>query len=137
METNQDQLNKAFNQSCTHLITQGERALSLSSKCMYRGTGGTSCAVGCLITDDAYDESIENSSVRSDEVKTALRFSGWEVDYRFGCMLDGLQTIHDHAYNGFDDEESVKRHWRDVVEQYNLDVNTFSDTLKEHLGYTT
>lgn len=51
-----------FDSVLAHLRRQGQASLSAGGKCQYRGPDGTSCAVGCLITDELYDPLIENAS---------------------------------------------------------------------------
>ena len=48
-----------------HLLRQGRRATRDGGYhgCMYRGRDGTSCAVGCLIPDEAYDPDMEDAAV--------------------------------------------------------------------------
>ena len=53
-----------FDTVLTHLRKQGKAAKSIYGKCLYRGVGGTSCAVGCLIPDAMYDLRIEGLEVR-------------------------------------------------------------------------
>ena len=49
-----------FDTVLAHLRKQGEAAVNGAGGCMYRGLGGTACAVGCLIPDELYDPLIEN-----------------------------------------------------------------------------
>lgn len=53
-----------------HLLTQNEQSLvdrDTDRSCAYRGDGGLKCAVGCLITDEAYDPAIEGQGVLLDD----------------------------------------------------------------------
>ncbi|MGO4302226.1 hypothetical protein [Cupriavidus sp. RAF12] len=55
-----------FDTIATHLLTQGKKALTYDGTvCRYRGTAGTSCAVGCVIPNKFYTEDIEGESVTS------------------------------------------------------------------------
>lgn len=51
-----------FDSVLAHLRKQGEAAVNGTGECMYRGLGGTACAVGCLIPDELYDPRIEDVS---------------------------------------------------------------------------
>lgn len=55
---------KIFNKVATHLLKQNEKALNCHDACQYRGDGGTSCALGCLIPDDLYAKRLEGHSIR-------------------------------------------------------------------------
>lgn len=52
-----------FDTVLEHLREQGKAAATDDGSCRYRGEGGTSCAVGCLIPDELYDHRIEGLSV--------------------------------------------------------------------------
>lgn len=52
-----------FDTVLTHLREQGKASTNRSGGCRYRGEGGTTCAVGCLIPDELYDPLIEGLSV--------------------------------------------------------------------------
>lgn len=58
-----------FDTICIHLCTQGKPAYHMvngvPNGCAYRGTDGTSCAVGCLIPDELYTESIEGAGIHA------------------------------------------------------------------------
>ncbi|MEN7527881.1 hypothetical protein [Cupriavidus sp. DL-D2] len=55
-----------FDTIAAHLLSQGKKALtSDGTVCRYRGTAGTSCAVGCVIPNKLYTEDLEGESVGS------------------------------------------------------------------------
>jgi predicted RNase H-like nuclease len=108
---------EVFDTVAQHLIAQGKKSMARLSEdphphavCAYRGENGTKCAVGCLIPDEAYDPSIENTGVVFWKVLRAL---GVDVEpqgpredsgtYHARCLealptlnlLMKLQTIHD------------------------------------------
>lgn len=81
-----------------HLLAQNERSVSFNGgACMYWSATGLKCAVGCLITDDAYDSDIEGQGVQWDEtVHDVLEKSlGFELSDELLDLLDELQGIHD------------------------------------------
>lgn len=51
-----------FNRVAKHLLAQGRRAMS-NGACVYRGPGGTKCAVGCIIPDELYSPEFEGNNV--------------------------------------------------------------------------
>jgi hypothetical protein len=85
-----------------HLLKQNQQS-SYGSGCAYRGGQGMSCAVGCLIDDDHYDEELEDNDVFDGRVIDALleSVSNWLVEVD-DCLSDKrilmlclLQKIHD------------------------------------------
>ncbi len=87
-----------FDKVVRHLMKQGKKSL-VDTKCAYRGADGASCAVGVLINDEHYDESIEGKRVYSRRVIDALFKSGvnaseYDEDTAL-YMLSTLQHIHD------------------------------------------
>lgn len=98
-----------FDAVLAHLRKQGKASMSDPASCRYRGPGGTSCAVGCLIPDELYDPLIEN--VSSTQIFKGYRPYGRESDWpklrpimdrlskHLGAenepLLDALQRAHD------------------------------------------
>ena len=92
-----------------HLLTQNQQSAYVAG-CAYRGPQGMSCAVGCLIGDEFYDESFEDDWLYSDDVTNAVSKSlpNWSStvvididsanrkDASFK-MLYFLQNIHDNS----------------------------------------
>lgn len=68
--------------------------------CVYRGSDGQKCAVGCLITDELYDRSFENFNLKGlsepdtkvDELKREDLFEYLPLDISF---LNVVQQTHD------------------------------------------
>ena len=88
-----------FNRVCEHLVKQGVPSLDESAMhCKYRGSGGNSCAVGCLIKDEYYHKDLEGMSLSKDTVGVALNKSlGYEISDDERCLLQALQMSHDGA----------------------------------------
>lgn len=88
-----------FNIVITHLIRQGEPAISYngdSAICCYRDAHGRSCAVGCLIPDEAYDPRMENQSVCS---VIDADFPGVPKYFKDHLqLLSDLQGLHDNVH---------------------------------------
>ncbi len=122
-----------FDRVATHLLTQMVKSMKdpdMDNRCMYRGANGTSCAVGCLIPDDRYEERFEgltpdsdpNSFIyKMDRKAAAIAFKKMlaevlgattEDDFAF---LRGLQRIHD-----FGDQFSWRRDLDRFAELSNL-----------------
>ena len=71
-----------FDSVLAHLRKQGRASVNGQGKCAYRGEGGTSCAVGCLIPDELYDSRIEN----------------WTVESILGLRANGAGARENEAY---------------------------------------
>lgn len=88
----------------SHLKTQKKRAARYEDDgevfCMYRTPGGLKCAVGCLISDEFYEEELEGKTCKSSPVLHALKLSGVPVgNSRLICFLNGAQIAHDENKN--------------------------------------
>lgn len=74
----------------------------LTPSCAYRGDNGVMCAVGCLITDEAYNENLESLTADMTEVVNALRESlGFEITPEMIALCLDWQSYHDDSHNGF------------------------------------
>ncbi len=82
-----------------HLLTQNCRSegeWGEMNDCAYRGPNGLKCAVGCLISDEYYRESLEGASVRCELVIEAVQSSLGELLSPMSLvLLASLQNIHD------------------------------------------
>lgn len=112
-------LQETFDWVARHLMTQGEKSTSPASSpnnfgCMYRTTSTDrilSCAIGCLIPDDAYDARAEGMSISdltivsgrwtavddSEHLATMLDLSGIEASQSMHALLKDLQHVHDRC----------------------------------------
>lgn len=111
----------------THLLTQGEKS--------HDGYGGRykfdrteygepvyQCAIGCLITDDAYTIHLEDSAVMSPKVLKALVesevFDSMAAAEEQIGFLDALQVVHDD----FDPAQWANK-LQQVADDYALTLN--------------
>lgn len=84
-----------------HMLTQKDKSYYIDPvgelSCAYRGMGKLKCAVGCLITEEAYTPELEGQGVLFDEdVHRALEKSlGINPSKGLLGLLDDLQSIHD------------------------------------------
>jgi hypothetical protein len=102
-----------FDKVATHLLTQNRKATDGKEACLYRGPGGTMCAVGCLMTNAQYEEFGLGH----------LRALGVEDENQ--GLVKRLQTIHDFSY--------VDR-WRDELRELAVDFRLSTavlDTVRE------
>ena len=105
---------EVFEKVKAHLLTQNAKALSddyldvpeedraTDAVCAYRNREGFKCAIGCLISDETYDEFIEtaalgknNHSDRQDRLLEILDLNGVPVGDDDIEFLEDLQTLHD------------------------------------------
>lgn len=115
-----------FDRVARHLLAQGKRAVAMmddgEEQCRYRGEGGTKCAVGCLIADEAYSSAIEGKTAGTILVRDALRDSGVDMsDESTVDMLRALQEVHDdHTVSAW--PESL----REVALDYDLSAEVLN-----------
>ena len=82
---------EVFDQITQHLLKQGKAAISATGACRYRvetAEGVLKCAAGCLIADNEYDESWENTDWPSLVADKFVPDSHERLIYK-------LQGIHD------------------------------------------
>lgn len=104
-----------FNTVATHLLTQSAKSIS-NRECRYRGDDGLSCAAGCLIPDDQYDQTLEGSGVGHRKVLAVLEgiVEPEDID-----LLRDLQLVHDY--------DPVRQWWfllAKVADDYQLELPT-------------
>jgi hypothetical protein len=90
---------QVFDQVARHLLTQGRQARNAEA-CAYRGSEGTMCAAGCLMSDEEYAK-LTDTSV---DGRATLGIEGlnWEALQRGGVvppghtdLIQSLQAVHD------------------------------------------
>lgn len=81
-----------FDTTLNHLRKQGVAAVSFIGHCRYRGENGTSCAVGCLIPEEAYAFELEGLRAGASSVMAATGLAANYVP-----LLRDLQGAHDSA----------------------------------------
>ena len=87
-----------FNKVSEHLLAQNEQALDANEECVYRSETGLKCAVGCLIKDEFYFESLEYSSLsKTGAIAKALKRSGVVLTREMLDLLIRLQKLHDRT----------------------------------------
>lgn len=112
---------QAFEFIRDHLLLQGARSIDIAdSGCGYRGISETdaqdiisehghgftididpylSCAVGCIIDDLYYEQSLEGNACQDEAVVKAISNShpDWEITESSVIMMMNLQFIHDRV----------------------------------------
>jgi len=88
----------AFDWVTNHLVKQDTQSKDDGGTCLYRGPNGTACAVGCLISDKAYEGWFETTAVDDDYIIEAVASSNpeWEIGDKQIHMLMVLQYVHDN-----------------------------------------
>jgi len=91
----------AFEDMAKHMLTQGQRSTSEPDRlrpggCLYRAEGGLMCAVGALIADSVYEDTLEQQSADDFEVYWAVEASGY--DGVSEELLIDMQAIHDRTH---------------------------------------
>lgn len=117
-----------FDTVARHIFTQGvpggEKNAEGFFSCRYRGTGGTSCAVGCLIPDEAYRSWMEGNDVEGLIEQHYGRLPGWMFDHR--DLLSRLQLVHDFL-PAWRTSQKMRGMLYEVARKYNLDLTTLDD----------
>lgn len=137
-EENKSIYQHTFNRVAEHLVWQAAKSHFLVEEgmrltCAYRGAEGRCCAVGALIDDSRYEESIENSMVNNDDVLAAIA-DEYVKDVLF---LHYLQRIHDRSAVQF-----WPRELRAVAQFYGLDMPVwlrdipYNEAPEGDLGFT-
>ena len=135
---------QAFDLVYDHLLSQGEKSMIYDNDCAYRAKdydealeasefwfNGKSCAVGCLIKNDYYDEDIELTPVDSDHVLDIVRDSHpeWGIDSDSVVMLQLLQKIHDSIWS--DSWEIMLNAAKELLFEENIIVKLRNDEYKK------
>lgn len=112
--TEKEAMQDLYNVVKTHLLAQLKKSIRLNSQgeliCAYRGDNGLSCALGCLIPDEAYHPDIEGETpylinlndADSDTGTFPRRYTQWiginGSDANLGMLdlMTTLQGIHDN-----------------------------------------
>lgn len=97
--TTNDPKQATFDKVALHLLNQGMKSVNDAGDCMYRGDGGRSCAVGCLISDNVYDADVEGGTAKSIEVVNML-YQTNPLIIGIANILDlveDLQRVHDNV----------------------------------------
>lgn len=130
-----------FDTVAAHLLKQGRRSKNIvydvsgraALACAYRGIDQTSCAVGCLIDDKAYDSAFENRTAVDYRVRAALAASihrRWPEyaaeDVPLG-LITQLQAVHDGAAEDWSEGSGFRGDMiatlRAVARPYNFALN--------------
>jgi hypothetical protein len=121
-----------FDKVATHLAKQGHRAVDGDS-CMYRGSKGTMCAMGCLIPDEEYNhDTMEGRGASVLLVHYFVQDKPVMMQlYNNRELVRELQASHDVS-----DREAglsgrpatINGRLREVASQFSLDVSII-DTL--------
>lgn len=99
-----------FDYVVTHLAEQGARAYNEETgACRYRAADGKMCAVGCLLTDDLYEQTLEGEGI----IMLPL-YDQLSIPTR--RLLTSLQNTHDDPTTA----QIFERRLRITAEQYQL-----------------
>ena len=128
-----ESLQEIFDLVARHLLIQNAKSIILGNYCRYRDFDGRSCAIGCLIPDDMYEEGMEGTGVTG-LVETYPEINDMFPSEAFNLMdeseddindnssfMSRLQIIHD---------EYEPQHWHNQLAEVALDFGLSQEVLK-------
>lgn len=119
-----------FDTVARHIFKQGVPGGHINEagffSCQYRGAGGTSCAVGCLIPDTAYIPNMEGNDAVGLIERHYTSLPSWMFDHRE--LLCRLQQVHDYL-PAWRTGRKMHGMLYEVARMYGLDLATL-DNLK-------
>lgn len=104
-----------FDRIIDHFVKQGHRAINSADDCMYRAPNGDMCAIGCLISDEAYTPDLEQKPTSAESVQAALKASGVDAAHRTR-FFDHMQFAHDNS----DHAMELRDRLRQAADEYDL-----------------
>ena len=124
------QLQDMFEDAVIGVYQQGHASVSSDGCCRYRTESGDKCAVGMLISDDAYETRFEGIWVGDIAIMEALEKSGYELGEKSLSVLECLQHAHDEWKESCTPTEEFggdfRRYWKstceDIAEQHKLEM---------------
>lgn len=125
-----------------HLLRQGKRSTANFSvfggpSCAYRGKGGMSCAVGCLIPDDDYEKTWrrwEGKGVLDEGPNGWLSARGYNTG-----ILRRLQSTHDMLYDGETEKDVennkkyIEKSLKEIASHFKIDGFEFERVRQQAL----
>lgn len=85
-------LQQVFDFVANHLLTQGKKAINITGGCVYNHAGAsTACAIGCLIPEEMYDNSIEGGNIE----EVLETYDVPNISQEMYKLLAALQNVHD------------------------------------------
>lgn len=139
LNSTQEWAQDAFNRAVAGLKAQGWKRSGeargpyvpteddeMSFQCKYRGPDGTKCAVGHLIPDHLYEETIENMSVMlMFEERPEIAEHIGAHSYGQELFLSKLQAAHDCYVS--EDPAQMREMLRKVAEEFGLDAGVVGE----------
>lgn len=110
---------EAFNIAVNHLLTQGKKSITPNGGCRYRGPDNTKCAIGCLIPDHLYNETMDSDIVTDiyNVLNNYPELKQYFQNVDFDLLLR-LQKIHDSIPPKY-----WKEYLMDLTKEFSLEFN--------------
>ena len=106
-----------FSKIVTHLLRQNAKSMDEEEHCMYRGSNGTMCAVGCLIPDELYNEGMEGQLVGGLLAENLKLQSLLNLDAVGENLLIRCQAVHDNYA-----PKDWKKLLKEIAEEFDLQM---------------
>jgi hypothetical protein len=119
-------MQEMFDVAVSRLLSQECQSSDHEGVCMYRGDNGAVCAVGALIKDEFYNESLEENTVNTQNVMDAVESSLGQELHEEWYLLTSLQSCHDCERTWTDEKGFNQSHsqvlakFNEVAAQYSL-----------------
>lgn len=110
----------AFDTMVRHLRKQGRPSVEARGCCRYRGPDGTKCAIGALISDDAYSPRLEGRGGQDYLIIEAAGMEAGDGLFLADCQFNLHDCISDPEGSDFTEELSYAV--RHVAELWGLEV---------------
>lgn len=116
-------LQEIFEHVATHLLKQKHKAIS-GAVCAYRGKGGYSCAIGCLIPNEEYSPKMEGGGVTELMIRFYHAINN-ELELNKQNLLIRMQNIHDNW---------TPSEWMDCIIKYAESKNLDTEFINNLVG---
>lgn len=102
------------------LMKQGAKSTANNGSCRYRGTKGTKCGVGFLLSDKAgkaFDRLTYNSAIDFAVQSKSKYVEGWMLNNN--SLLSDIQAAHDNAFS-YDFRDCIAEEYHKIATKHNL-----------------
>lgn len=126
--TNRESMQKIFNKVWNHFVVNKGQKAQNEDGCAYRDEDGNKCAIGCLVPDDVYNESMDEGVGFNYLIRTRSKLADFfqreygfvESDHVMKEFIDKLRKAHDYCYDPF--THNIKVELMNIANAYLLTI---------------